>query len=167
MHRISLFLLSFIAVSLFSCQEASVAGFTTEELTLVAEGPLYSGSNTMQVNYKIDFSGIEEWATAENVVGGRITAVELHNRNMELFNQINSVIFSVMSENGGMKQIGILNPVKEYSNVLKLEIAADQDILEILKEENITFIADVDLKEDLESNLEYQLVCQFEFELKQ
>lgn len=166
MSRFILIALSIITFSLYSCGPSSIAAFTSEELNLTAEGPLFSGSNTMQVNYSIDYKSIESWASSDNVVSGKITSVELHNRNMELFNQINSVILSVMSENGGMKQIGVLNPIAENATVLKLEIAADQDITDILKEGNITFVADVDLKEDLESNLEYQMVCQFEFELK-
>lgn len=153
-------------VFLAGCGKTEKIGFTSEELTLIAEGPLFSGSNTMQANYNLDFSGIDTWVTPDHLVNGKIVGIELHNRNTELFSQINAVILSIMSDKHGMKQIGVMNPVPGDESVLHLSVAQDQDITDILKEGKVTFVADVDLKDDLESNLEYQLVCQYEFELK-
>jgi hypothetical protein len=61
-----------------------------------------------------------------------------------------------------------LNPVPENSKTFEMSIAEKQEnLVDLLKQDEITFVADVNLKEEPPSGLSIKSKIEFELEVKQ
>lgn len=140
--------------------------YEINDIILVAEGPLFEGSNTLQATTSIDLSKLSNSTRAENVHGGRISKIVLSSNDSTGFDMLNNIIVQVVSDKAGMVQIGVLNPIEKGKSEIILNVAKDADLTDIFKQSDITIVADADLIGDRDSNLEIKAQLLFDVELK-
>lgn len=131
----------------------------------VLEGPLYEGSNTVQVAYSIDVASILEPFGAKDVKA--IKKVSLKAANFKgtsnLSEHISSLVFNLAAENVDMLQIAVLNPLADGVSDVQLTPAAEADLAAFFQQKDVFLVLDVNLKHDMEESL--TLTGNFEFEV--
>ncbi len=140
----------------------------TENLLLTAEGPLYDGSNTATYTWPVDLNSLlGEGYTAADITKARITSIRLTAVNPDNLGLINDITFQLAGSGVAMQKVGFLNPLPVDANTVELVLAEDQNKLEAffaLKE--ITLVADLNLMEEFDDNLEFHAQLTFNFDLK-
>ncbi len=157
-----------LAIVLFtaSCGTVTTKTYTIDDVTMVAEGPLFDGSNTLQATVPIDLKTLESWATAENVDKVTVKSITLTTTDSIGFDRIRSVIFQVTADGAQMQQAAVLNPVPSGVSSINLNPALDADFKDLFKQSSLIFVADADLNGDMDGNLEYKAKIEFEVSLK-
>jgi hypothetical protein len=140
----------------------------TDNLLLTAEGPLYDGSNTATYTWPVDLNALlGEGYTAADIAKARITGIRITAVNPDNLSLINDITFQLAGSGVAMQKVGFLNPLPVDANTIELVLAEDQKKLEAffsLKE--ITLVADLNLLEEFEDNLELHAQLTFNFDLK-
>jgi hypothetical protein len=163
----SLFILaSALALFMASCGTVTTKTYTIDDVTMVAEGPLFDGSNTLQATVPIDLKKLESWATAENVDKVTVKSITLTTTDSIGFDRIRSVIFQVTADGAQMQQAAVLNPVPTGVSNINLNPALDADLKDLFKQSALILVADADLNGDMDGNLEYKAKIEFEVSLK-
>ncbi|MFN3529468.1 MAG: hypothetical protein ACK417_06060 [Bacteroidia bacterium] len=137
-------------------------------LRLTAEGPLYDGSNTATAAWRIN---IAEWLgediVSTDIVSAKITSIRLKSRNTENFDLLNDVSVQLAGPKVAMKKVGFLNPVPADLGILDLKLAEDQKgLAEFFGLREITLVADLDLKEEFDDDLQFDAQLKLTFEIK-
>jgi hypothetical protein len=140
----------------------------TDNLLLTAEGPLYDGSNTATYTWPVDLNALlGEGYTAADIAKARITGIRITAVNPDNLSLINDITLQLAGSGVAMQKVGFLNPLPVDANTIELVLAEDQKKLEAffsLKE--ITLVADLNLLEEFEDNLELHAQLTFNFDLK-
>ncbi|MFY8137729.1 MAG: hypothetical protein ACOVMR_06465 [Flavobacteriales bacterium] len=159
-------ILSICAILFTSCGHEEKVVFTSEEITLSAEGPLFEGSNTLQGSMLIDLNKIKAGTTAENVESVKIKSVKLTSTDSLMFNEISNITLQCTSNDASMIQSAVLNPVPEGASSISLIPSAEADLVELFKQKEMLFVADAELRADKDGNISYKAVVEFELTLK-
>ncbi|MDP2187451.1 MAG: hypothetical protein Q8J69_02095 [Sphingobacteriaceae bacterium] len=140
----------------------------TDTLLLTAEGPLYDGSNTATYTWPVDLNTLlGEGYTAADIAKARITGIRITAVNPDNLSLINDITFQLAGSGVAMQKVGFLNPLPANANSVDLVLADEQKGLEAffgLKE--ITLVADLNLIQEFEDNLELHAQLTFNFDLK-
>ncbi|MCR9154015.1 MAG: hypothetical protein ACPGVV_11540 [Croceimicrobium sp.] len=130
-----------------ACQNTSV----NEEQTisfLVSGDMLFEGPNTLQGEGSLDLVTLAEnvGCNMEDIKSVKVSAAKA---GMESTQQsiTESVLLQVVSNQNDLSTIGTLNPVPA-EGPLNLNTAQDIDLLPYLKDEGMTWVLDLNLKED-------------------
>ncbi len=148
-----------------ACSNTETLTFDSEEVTLIAEGPLYDGSNTASADWTADLSamGIE----AADIQSARVKTISITTANPEDISLIQDITFQFAGKDVSMKQVGFLNPVPAGSSTLNLQIADEQKgIAKFFQLPNMTWVSDINLNAEKEDNLELKVRLSFELEVK-
>lgn len=137
-------------------------------LLLYAEGPLYDGSNTATAAWRINIS---EWLgqeyVAADIVSAKIVSISLESRTPENFDLLNDISLQLAGPKVAMQKVGFLNPVPAGLGTLLLKVADNQkDLEEFFGLREITLVADLDLKEDFDDDLQFDAQLKLIFEVK-
>jgi hypothetical protein len=151
-----------------SCAKTEQVSYTSHDLVLTAEGPLYDGSNTATANWKINLTElIGEGYTAADLTGARITSIRLTAVNPTSLDLVSDVTFLLAGAGVSMQKIGFLNPVPSGSHHIDLQIADGQKGLEgFFKLEQIALVADLNLTDELEEDLALSAQLKISFDVK-
>lgn len=149
-------------VALASCSEGVKNKYTAENVELFAEGPLFSGPNTLQANHTINLEAVAPGLTADRIESVKLTKAQITTSN-GTFDNVKNLVLQVASSTAAMQKAGVLNPVPKGQNSADLTPAAEADMKENFGEKEIFLILDADLENDLDSNLMY--LGNFEFEI--
>jgi len=140
----------------------------TDNLLLTAEGPLYDGSNTATYTWPVDLSSLlGEGYTASDIAKARITGIRITAVNPDNLSLVSDITLLLAGSGVAMQKVGFLNPLPADANSIELVLAQDQNKIEAffaLKE--ITLVADLNLTQELEDNLELHAQLTFNFDLK-
>jgi hypothetical protein len=162
MFRICLLLL-LLSAALLSCTGGGEKlSFETGKLVLVATGPLYEGSNTATAKW----TPAKESVEGKEITSARVSKIRIMGTGLyaDLFSDIT---FSLAAPGADMRRVGVLNPVAVGDSTWELRIAEEQkDIEDFFKGNPITLVADVNLKRDLEADLNLTAEVVFETEYK-
>lgn len=135
------------------CGKSESSQFVMNGVELVAEGPLFEGSNTLQGNAIVNLQSIANGLSPEKLKEVKLSSVKLYSNDSIPFNGIKSVTLSITANDAGMQQGAVLNPVVVNGNQIVLSVAEDADFTELFKQSNLIIVADADLESDRESNL--------------
>lgn len=135
------------------CGKSESSQFVMNGVELVAEGPLFEGSNTLQGNAIVNLQSIANGLSPEKLKEVKLSSVTLYSNDSIPFNGIKSVTLSITANDAGMQQGAVLNPVVVNGNQIVLSVAEDADFTELFKQSNLIIVADADLESDRESNL--------------
>lgn len=132
----------------------------TGKVVLVASGPLYEGPNTATAEWIPAKESVEgKEITSARVSKIRLTGTGLH---ADLFSDIT---FSLTAPGADMQRVGVLNPVVVGDSIWELQVAEEQkNIEDFFTGKPITLVADVNLKVDLEADLNLTAEVVFETE---
>lgn len=159
-----------LALVLFaaSCAKTENLTYSTSDLVLTAEGPLYDGSNTATASWKINLAEmLGEGYTTADLAGARITGIRLTALNPESLDLVSDVTFLMAGSGVSMQKVGFLNPVPAGSHHIDLQVADEQKGLEgFFKLNEITLVADLNLTDELEDDLQLLAQLKLSFDVK-
>ncbi len=133
---------------------------------LFAEGPLFEGSNTIQGEITTNINEIakQHGISVDEFTNARLKSVTLYVDDSTDFDLLSSITMQFASDKTDMIEVALINPVPSGSTSLKLTVAGEQaNLVEVLKQEKFTAVADAILTKDSDAGLEIR--GDFEFEL--
>ncbi len=140
---------------------------TTDSIELIAEGPLFEGSNTVQGELQTPLQNLIETLklNSDQIKNAKLTVAEIVLADSMESGLITSLTLSLASDNTEMIQVGVINPLPAGKTSFKLQVAGKQEKLaELLKQDKVYVVADAMLSKDIEASLE--LKCKLEFEIE-
>lgn len=167
MKVLPLFLLS-CALFFVACGSSEVCSFTTEEVSMLASGPLMEGSNTAQGEYQ---PALEKWLQSKGASMADVREAKLVKASLVLPDSMNSSLISeitlhLAAEKADMQKVGVLNPVPEGQTGLVLQTAQEQKkIADFLRQPSMTFVADINVKKDTMPDLHLKGIFEFQITL--
>jgi hypothetical protein len=168
---IPILVFSLMAFFLFSCNSAPTKKTSlTIESVIVAEGPLFEGSNTAQSEVKTLEALNELSIPLEDIKNASLVSCDLSivpvsdSAEVQNFDIMQSISFSFAADELDMQAAGVLNPMPSGKNDIQLNIAKEQEqTLEFLKQKMFYLVADANLEQDLNDNLEIK--CKLVFDI--
>ncbi|MFQ3214621.1 MAG: hypothetical protein ACJAT1_001145 [Marivirga sp.] len=158
-YAFSLFLFCLVA----SCGTTEIKTIRTASVEMIEEYPM-EGSNTLTGIWKVDLNGIN----IEDIKSAKVTAITLKMQEPSTSDLLAEITMQLAATGSDMQRVGILNPVPVEKKELYFTIAAEQEnLLDLLMQEEITFVADVNLQEDLVAALSVTTEIEIELEVKQ
>lgn len=149
---------------LISCKQlkTSETFFYGEDLILTAEGPLFEGENTAQglIDLTEILSASDQNASLTKAALTEFVLSLPDGSSFDKFSQMTLLIVSATSE---MQKVAVINPVPEDAASLSFQIAAEQDgTAALLNGDDLTFVLDFTLKEDMDDDLIFSASYKFE-----
>jgi len=163
--KVSLLNFALSLLLLASCAKKEVLTFNTNEVDLIASGPLTEGSNTAQGEFK---PALEAWLRSKGANITDVTEAKLVKASLSLPDSMNSSLISeitlhLASEKVDMQKLGVLNPVPEGQTALSLQVAQDQkEIAGFLRQPAVTFVADINVKKDTMPDMHLKGIFEFQ-----
>lgn len=151
---------------LIGCGKSESTQYVMNGVELVAEGPLFEGSNTVQGTAIINLNDLANGISADNLKEVKLTSITLYSNDSIPFDGMKSVTLSITANDAGMQQGAVLNPIVVEGNKIQLNVAQDADFTELFKQKEIIIVADADLNADRESNLTLSADLEFKVEYK-
>lgn len=149
--------------ALASCGKTETKTITSASVEMIEEYPM-EGSNTLTGVWQVDLAGIN----IDKVKEAKVTAIKVNMVEPASSDQLAEIIMQLAASGTDMQRVGILNPVPVSNSSLEMAVASKQNnLLDLLKQEEITFVADINLKEDLTAELSVTATIEFELEVKQ
>ena len=143
-----------------SCGSTETKTIKTAKVEMVEEYPM-EGSNTLTGTWQVDLAGI----AIDKVKSAKVTSIKISMQEPSESNLLQEVVMQLAAKGNDMQKVGVLNPVPNNRNELDFSIASKQNnLVDLLKQSEITFVADVNLKDELPGAL--SIVAEMEFELE-
>lgn len=113
---------------LISCTQQEVLTFSTDEVSMLASGPLMEGSNTAKGEFQ---PALEQWLKEKGASLADVKEARLLKASLTLPDSMNSSLLSeitlhLAAEKADMQKVGVLNPVPEGQTALTLQVAQEQ-----------------------------------------
>jgi hypothetical protein len=160
-----------IILMVSSCGKVSTLEYKTAPITLTAEGPLFEGSNTAQGTFSgaelESFLGKSGYSGAA-IKSARLVSAQIFTESDTLnLDNISGITLQLAAPNVDMQQLAVLNPVPSGISNVSLQVAAEQEkIISLLRQPDLTCVADINLKQDYEANLALKCLLIFEVKVK-
>lgn len=168
MRRLKLPLIFTLIFVLVGCgnSESSEKDLLIENIEIMAEGPLFEGSNTGQALIEAPLSDFlnEHKLTNEQLNSAKVSEIVLTTDDSTNFDLFQSITLQIVSDQTDMIKLGLINPIEKNSQSLTLKIAEEQEkLIEVLKQDNVYIIADAILTQDTDSNI--KIKCKINFKI--
>jgi len=170
--KVLFFVIPLFALITFSCsEETKIYTITTPELTLVAEGPLFEGSNTATADWKFTAADFFDGKDPESLKfkDAKIKYITIIGCDESVLKpQIDEIIIEITAPEISMMKVAHLQENIEPCLEYEMQVADVQKNLEqFFKQNGITFVGDVNiLDEEYWDNLELKIQVEFEFTVK-
>ncbi len=167
-----LFTYSFCLLSLFfsACSSSTETKvFNIQNIQISAEGPLFEGSNTAQLELN---NPLQAYLTTEkidikNIKSAKLKSIQIDNADSSNFNMFQSLTLQLTSEKTPMLNLGVLNPIPADVKSINLNVAnIQEDLVDILKQKSLFVVADALIKADTSANIKMNCNLEFELEIK-
>jgi len=163
---LGVFLISCLSIMYVSCSgPKEFVSYAIPDTVFELEGPLYEGSNTVQVAYSIDVESIlEPFGSKDAKAIKRVTLKTAQFKgDFDLSEHITSLVFNLAAENVDMMQIAVLNPLPDGTTEVQLTPSSEAKLVDFFHQKDVFLVLDVNLKHDMEESL--LLHGNFEFEV--
>jgi hypothetical protein len=148
---------------LFSCGETEIISLSSESIEMSEEYPM-EGSNTVTGVWKVDLGSIE----INEIKSAKVTAVTVEMLEPSGSDVMTGIIMQLAASGASMQRVGVLNPVPGNSKSVEMSIADEQEnLVDLLKQDEITFVADVNLKSEPSNGFSIKTTIEFELEVTQ
>jgi hypothetical protein len=154
--------------TLYSCGGPAVKeDMVIRDVVLTAEGPLFEGANTLQgeVAEALQTWLTEKGKTVEDVKQVSVKQVTVYPMPDTLHTAVKSIVVQLAADNENMVKAAVLNPVPEGAASYTLQVAAETDVLPLLKQKNMVVVADAELAADREQSISMKAELVFEITL--
>lgn len=160
MKKLNLLALLVVLLAITSCSEGIKKTITSESIEM-SEEYAFAGSNTLTGVWNVDLNGID----IDSFDDARVTSIKIEMVEPGISDILSECIMQLATPGTNMQRIGVLNPIPDNVGSFEMKVADEQeDILELLKQKEITFVADINLEEDPESILSFKTTIEFEIE---
>jgi hypothetical protein len=152
------------SICLLSCGENRTLTYKVDNVELLASGPLTEGSNTAQGQFKPDIAAFlqKEGYAPTDMQEARLSAVTLRLSDSLRSDLLSEITFQLAADQVDMQKVGVLNPVPAALGALDIQVAQTQkEIVALLKQNEITVVADVNVRQD--SSIDLLLKGMLEF----
>ena len=168
MRLLKLTLIMTFILALVGCSnnDSAEKDLLIENIEIIAEGPLFEGSNTGQAQIEAPLSGflVEHKLTNEQLTNAKVSEIVLTTDESSNFDLFQSITLQIVSDKTDMIKLGLINPIEKNSKSLTLKLAEEQEkLIEVLKQDNVYIIADAILTQDTDSNL--KIKCKINFKI--
>lgn len=148
---------------LISCGKNENQTITSSNIEMSEEYPM-EGSNTVTGVWSVDLGGID----INKIKNVKVTSVMVEMVEPSESDVLAEIIMQLAASGASMQRVAVLNPVPDKQTAFEMSIAEKQEnLLELFKQDEITFVADVNLKEEPSSGLSIKSKIEFELEIKQ
>lgn len=148
---------------LISCTETETKTITSTSIEM-SDDYLMEGSNTVTGVWIVDLEDVR----IDKVESAKVKSVNIEMQQPDNSTIVSGVIMQLAASGTSMQRVGVLNPVPEEQKVFQLTIAEKQEnLVDLLKQEEITFVADINLSEEPTSGFLIKTTVEFELEVKQ
>lgn len=139
----------------------------TPELDMVAEGPLFEGSNTATASWEFDLSSLLG-DQGNKVSKAKVTAIEIRLVPEEDLPSLEKMVFEVTSQSTSMTRVGLYNSELDSDRFMELSVAEKQENLaSAFQDGRMTFVGDFDLlEEEYWDNVAFKVKVKFELGIK-
>lgn len=146
-----------------ACGKTEKVDYSTDEIVLTAEGPLYDGSNTATATWKADMADI---LGEGKMAGARLTAVTITAAEPADLALINDITLQFAGKDVAMQKVAFLNPLPDGSTSVTLQVADEQKgLADFFALSEITIVADLNLKGEYEGNMTLKAKLDFSFDV--
>lgn len=154
--KVSILCLSLLFLVGSCSSEANNSKEFTVSTILTASGPLFEGSNTFQAEISSNISDYikENEIKEEEIVDITLKSASATLESYENLNLMQSISLQVFSDNFPMQNIAFANDMEDNMQKVDLKVADLQEELKsILFEDKCYIIADGNIKEDIDDDL--------------
>jgi hypothetical protein len=143
-----------------SCGSTEIKTIRSANVEMVEEYPM-EGSNTLTGIWQVDLEGID----IDKVKSAKVTSIRVKMQEPATSDLLEEIIMQLAAKGTDMQRVGMLNPVPVNQQEIDFSIASEQEnLLDLLRQKEITLVADVNLQQDLPGEL--SIVAEIEFELE-
>lgn len=149
-----------------SNNESTEKDLLIENIEIMAEGPLFEGSNTGQALIETPIASFltEHGLNKEQLNNAKVSEIVLSTDDSTNFDLFQSITLQIVSDQTDMIKLGLINPIEKNSQSLTLKIAEEQEkLIEVLKQDNVYIIADAILNQDTDMGLKFK--CKINFKI--
>jgi len=151
-----------LPLAMMSCGTTEMKTLTSSEIELKEEYPM-EGANTVTGIWTIDLGDID----AAKIKKVRLTSITFTTISPETSSEIQEMTIQLAAPGADMQKVAVLNPVPQDVNVLSPSVADEQaNLADLIRQKEITLVADINLAKELEAELILKAVMSFEIELK-
>lgn len=152
-----------IALSgLIACGKTEVITIESQAVSLLEEYPM-EGANTVTGVWSVDLGDVD----ASKIKKGKLVSVRFEMESPETTDGLEEVTVQLAASGASMQKVAVLNPVPAGQQTMAPTVADSQaNLADLLKQKEITIVADINLKEDIEGELALNAVLTFEIEVK-
>lgn len=152
-----------LPLAMMSCGKTETQIISSSEIELIEEYPM-EGANTVTGIWNIDLGDID----ADKIKKARLSSITFTTISPETSDGIQEMTIQLAASGASMQKVAVLNPVPQNATELTPSVAANQEnIADLIRQKEITLVADVNLAEELEGELLLKAVMNFEIEVKQ
>jgi hypothetical protein len=159
--KFTLSLLSIAAILMLSaCGSTETKIININSLVLVAEGPLFEGSNTATANWENELKDL-------NVKSAQINSLKIWAEPQDDMPEIGEIVMEIAAPQTDMFRLGFIKSFN-YQEENALSLAEDQKKLAaFFKQSTLTFVADIDLPEDYFDDLILKMSAEISLEVSE
>jgi hypothetical protein len=152
-----------VPLAMMSCGKTEMKTITSSEIELLEEYPM-EGANTVTGIWNVDLGDID----AAKIKKARLASITFTTVNPENSDGIQEMTIQLAASGAAMQKVAVLNPVPQNVTQLSPSVASEQgNLADLMRQKEITLVADVNLAEELEGELLLKAVMNFEIEVKQ
>lgn len=148
---------------IMSCGKTETKTIVSSEIELLEEYPM-EGANTVTGIWKVNLGELD----ASKIKKARLTAIRFSTIEPASSDGMEEITVQLAASGAAMQKVAVLNPVPQGVSELSPGVASGQaNLAELLKQGEITLVADINLAADLDAELRLQAIMEFEVEVKQ
>jgi len=168
MRHLKLTLIITLIFSIVGCgsNDSKEKDLLIENIEIMAEGPLFEGSNTGQALIEAPLTNFlnEYKLTNEQLNSAKVSEIVLSTDDSTNFDLFQSITLQIVSDQTDIIKLGLVNQIEKNSQSLTLKIAKEQEkLIEVLKQDNVYIIADAILNQDTDMSLKFK--CKINFKI--
>ena len=160
MKNIKLLIVVSLLIGLASCGETIKKTVVAENVTMIEDYP-FQGPNTIIGIWDVDLNGIN----LEEMDEAKVKSIKMEMVEPGTSTILGDCIMQLAAEGTNMQRVAVLNPIPDDQQSFELSIAEEQEnLIDLLKQKEITFVADINLEEEPTSGLSIKTTIEFEIE---
>lgn len=163
MRKILPFLVLLLPLAMASCAKTETKTLSTTQIELLEEYPM-EGANTVTGIWKVNLGDID----ASKIEEVRLTNIRFTTVSPATTDAIEGVTVQLAASGAAMQKVAVMNPVSPGVSTFSPGVAGEQENLApLLNQKEVTLVADVNLKKELEGALQLKATMEFEIKVNQ
>lgn len=152
---------------LASCQANQKVEISSPTIPLSAEGPIFEGANTAIGTWNVD---INDWLKEQKIDSSQIENIKIVSisylpKQSLTSEKIQEITLQATSKTFDMQKIAFVSPYPKQEKAVPLNIAQEQiNLFKLFAAKEITFVADLNINQDMDQNLDMEITVVFEIE---